>query len=187
MSDQAKSPANDPKGSEFVKNRDFAGLAKQMVDGSHHGVLTTVDRAGKPHVRWMGTLSFHDFPRFYALTAPTSRKITQIQENPSVEWMFSNPELSIILNLVGTAAVVVDIPIIKRVWKLIEDKSEAYFLNVPVKGAGFSVIETTVRRIECTLPREYLRLEADLPDGTESEHDRWARMEIVGVSLDPGK
>ena len=179
--DVASSVAEEWK--EYVKTGDLAGLTTRLIAENHHGVLTTVDAAGKPHVRWIGTLSFHDFPRFYALTAPTSRKIKHIQDQPCVEWMFSKADLSLIVNLIGNAAIVADTHIIKKVWRLIEDKSEAYFLNMPVKGAGFTLIETTVSRIECTLPQQYLRLETEIIHTPETEHERWRTTQMVGVSL----
>ncbi|EDY19066.1 pyridoxamine 5'-phosphate oxidase-related FMN-binding [Chthoniobacter flavus Ellin428] len=131
---------------------DIIGVAKGLVDGRHFGVLSTINQDGKPEVRWMSTLSFDDFPRFYTLTHPHSRKVEQIKHHPSVNWMFSNHNLSLILNLIGRARVLTDTPTLKRVWQKIEDKSHAYFLKQYAKAPGFVVIETTVEVIECTSP-----------------------------------
>lgn len=131
---------------------DIIGVAKGLVDGRHFGILGTVDEKGSPAVRWMSTLSFDEFPRFYTLTHPRSRKVEQIKHHSEVTWMFSNHDLSLILNLKGTARVITDRPILKRVWKQIEDKSHAYFLKQYADAPGFVVIETTVETIECTSP-----------------------------------
>ena len=135
--------------------------AKTLIDGTHPGVLCSADDNGTPQVRWMATFSFDEFPIFYALTGANSRKSGQIVRCPQVNWMFSNADLSLILNLVGTARVLTDTPTLKRVWQQVEDKSQAYFLNQYIKGAGFVVIETTVQRIECTSPQSAGRLTFD--------------------------
>jgi general stress protein 26 len=132
------------------------GAAKRLVDGHHFGVLSTVDQNGNPEVRWMSTLSFDDFPRFYTLTHPHSRKVEQIKRHPEVNWMFSNHDLSLILNLIGKARVLTDTPTLKRVWQKIENKSHAYFLQHYAKAPGFVIIETNVEVIECTSPRNAL-------------------------------
>ena len=132
--------------------------AKTLIDGTHAGVLCSADDNGTPQVRWMATFSFDEFPIFYALTGTSSRKSEQIARCPQVNWMFSNADLSLILNLVGAARVLTDTPTLKRIWRQVEDKSRAYFLNQYIKGAGFVVIETTVKRIECTSPQSAGRL-----------------------------
>jgi general stress protein 26 len=136
---------------------DFIGLAEQLMDGHHAGVLTTLDDEGRPHSRWMGTFSFREFPRFHALTSPQSAKVEQIRKNPAVEWMLSNQDLSLVLNLRGHARILQDTASIKRAWKAIEDKTHAFFLQAYNEKPGMVVIETVVDRIECTVPRENLK------------------------------
>lgn len=150
-------PVIDSDSFDIEDSEDIVGLAKTLVNGSHAGVLSSVDADGKPEVRWMSTLSFEEFPVFYTLTAPGSRKVVQIQQHPDVNWMFSNHDLSLIVNLTGTARVLTDTPTLKRVWQQIEDKSHAYFLKQYSKGPGFVVIETTVSAIECSSPKNSLR------------------------------
>lgn len=152
----SNSPISENDHFDIEDGEDIIGVAKGLVDGHHLGVLSTVNESGKPEVRWMSTLSFDDFPRFYTLTHPHSRKVEQIQRHPAVNWMFSNDDLSLILNLIGKARVLTDTPTLKRVWQKIEDKSQAYFLKEYAKGPGFVVIETTVEVIECTSPDKAL-------------------------------
>ena len=136
---------------------EIIALAKTLVNGQRTGALGTVDGEGRPCVRWMSTLAFDEFPIFYALTAPESRKVRHIQQHAQVNWMFSNDDLSVVLNLIGHARVLTDTPTLKRVWRQVEDKSHAYFLMQYAKGPGFVVIETTVESIECTSPQQCLR------------------------------
>ena len=150
-------PEIDSDSFDIEDSEDIIGLARTLVDGSHIGLLCTVNLEGKPEVRWMSTLSFDGFPIFHTLTGPESRKVREIKEHPDVNWMFSNHDLSLILNLIGKARVLTDTPTLKRIWKQIEDKSHLYFLNQYSKGPGFVVIETKVEEIECTSPKNGFR------------------------------
>ena len=147
----------DPKNREQV-----ISMAKQLLKGNNPGILSTVDQSGFPQSRWMATMSFDDFPDLYTLTAANSRKVGQIQEHPVVHWMFSNHDLSFVVNLTGRAEIFLrDAQTMKRVWKQITDKSRAFFLGDSVEGPGFVVIHTKVEMIECTLPRKILRFLID--------------------------
>ena len=143
----------DPKDREQI-----ISMARQLLIGNNPGILSTVDQSGFPQSRWMATMSFEDFPDLYTLTAATSRKVAQIQEHPIVHWMFSNHDLSFVVNLTGRAEIFLrDAQTMKRVWKQITDKSRAFFLGDSAEGPGFVVIHTKVEMIECTIPRKVLR------------------------------
>jgi general stress protein 26 len=139
-------------------------LTKKMADGTRPGVLATVDENGAPHLRWMATLSLHDFPLLYTITSPISRKIQHIVEHPQVSWMFSNEEMNVIVNLRGNARIVTDSAKIQQVWKMLEDKSRAYFLSISTEGAGFAVIETEIEDIDCIVPKYEIRFQAHAAD-----------------------
>ena len=82
------------------KNRQqIISMARELLKGGNPGILSTVDQSGFPQSRWMATMSFDDFPDLYTLTSATSRKVAQIQEHPIVHWMFSNQDLSFVVNL----------------------------------------------------------------------------------------
>jgi general stress protein 26 len=128
-------------------------IAKRMADGRRPGILATVDEKGRPHLRWMATLSLEEFPLLYTITSPASRKIEHINRNPEVSWMFTNEEMNVIININGQARMTTDSAKMNRVWKLLEDKSKAYFLNIQTDGPGFAVIETEIEDIECVIPQ----------------------------------
>ena len=153
----------DPKNREKV-----IGMVRQLLKGNNPGILTTVDLSGFPQSRWMATMSFDDFPNLYTLTSATSRKVAQIQEHPIVDWMFSNRDLSFIVNLTGRAGIFLrDAETMKRVWQQIVDKSRAFFLGDSVDDRGFVVIHTKVEMIECTIPRKVLKFAIDPAEMTK--------------------
>ncbi|HUB67839.1 MAG TPA: pyridoxamine 5'-phosphate oxidase family protein [Candidatus Methylacidiphilales bacterium] len=132
-------------------------LAQQLADGNHPGVLATVGQEGNPHLRWMGTLSFQEFPHLYALTSPLSRKVGHIRVHPQVSWMFATDTSSMVINLSGKASILTDQGAINRIWRLIENKSNAYFLSLNMNADGVAVIDTVVEDIECIVPHYDLR------------------------------
>ena len=136
---------------------EFTALARELMVGHHAGVLTTVDEEARPHARWMGTTSLSEFPRFHSITSPHSAKVAHIERNPRVDWMFSSANFSLILNFASTAHILRDTASIKRAWRAIEDKSQAFFLDAFNEKPGFVVIETVVCAIQCTVPRENLQ------------------------------
>ena len=147
----------DPKSREEI-----VSTARSLLTGGNAGILSTIDESGSPQSRWMATMSFDDFPDLYTLTSATSRKVAQIKNNPLVHWMFSNEDLSFIVNLAGTAEVYLhEAEAMKRIWRQIVDKSRAFFLGDSVKGPGFVVIHTKVVRVECTIPKKVLTYSID--------------------------
>jgi general stress protein 26 len=164
------SPAVEIDNFEIEDSDDIIGIAKSVVDGHHPGIMATVDEHGKPAVRWMSTLSFDQFPIFYTLTRPDSRKVGQIAGNPVVNWMFFNRNRTLILNLIGKARVLNDTPTLKRIWNKVVDKSLPYFMDQYAKGAGFVVIETRVELIECTSPKSALQFKIDVSEMKEPHY-----------------
>jgi len=152
-------PKEPTKHAEYVID-----LAKKLADGKRPGILATVDKYGMPHLRWMATLSLHDWPLLYTITSPASRKIQHIIEHPQVSWMFSNDEMNVIVNIRGKARLAHDFGKMQRVWKLLEDKSKAYFLSIAADGPGFAVIETEIEDIDCIVPKYEIRFQAHKAD-----------------------
>jgi len=138
-------------------SEDLLGLVKSLIDGTHPGVLTTVEASGRPHARWMATISLDDFPRIYSLTSDKSRKVGEIEHNPAVNWMFSSPDLSMVVNLAGTARILRDSKSLIMTWNQIRNKSRAYFLRNCTESPGYVTIETIVHSVECCTPQNAMR------------------------------
>jgi general stress protein 26 len=150
---------------QAIKHAEYiVEIAKRLANGRRPGVLATVDERGMPHLRWMATLSLHDWPLLHTITSPVSAKVTHIANNPQVSWMFSNEELNIIVNIRGKARIVTDVAKTRKVWKLLEDKSKAYFLSIANDGPGFAVLETEIEDIDCIVPKYDIRFQAHAGD-----------------------
>ncbi len=151
-------PARSGESFDIEDSDDLFGIARQLIDGRHFGVLTTVDSGGAPHARWMATMTFEKFPRVLTLTSAGSSKVRHIRANQQVEWLFANEDFTLVLNLKGRARIFTDTVSVKRAWKAIENKSHAYFLNNLAGDPEIAVIETVVERIDCTAAQHGLRL-----------------------------
>lgn len=136
-------------------------LAKKLANGKRPGILATVDEQGMPHMRWMATLSLRDWPLLYTITSPASRKVQHIGKNPNVSWMFTNEEMNVIVNIRGKARIATDFGKRQHVWKLLEDKSKAYFLSIAADGPGFAVIETEIEDIDAIIPKYDIKFHAE--------------------------
>jgi general stress protein 26 len=145
------------------RNRDqMISMARRLLRADNVGMFCTIDESGFPQARWMATMSFDDFPDLSTLTSARSRKVAQVQAHPTVHWVFSNRELTFIVNLTGSAEIYLhEAEAMKRIWQQIVDRSRAYFMQDPTKGPGFVVIHTKVESIECTLPRKVVTVSID--------------------------
>jgi general stress protein 26 len=155
-------PVLDPHLVDWKEGDDIFAVVRHLVNGTHPGVLTTVDDCGQPHARWMASLSFDEIPLIYTLTSAESRKVRHIESNPQVNWMFSNANLSLILNLEGSAMILRDTKTIKRVWDQIQNKEQAYFLKNSMEGRGIAVMATRIKHIECCNPKNSLRFAVEI-------------------------
>ena len=162
-----KPSADPPKlpSAKATKHAEYViDIAKKLADGKRPGILATVDEQGMPHLRWMATLSLHDWPRLYTITSPNSRKVQHIKAHPSVSWMFSNNEMNVVVNIRGKARIATDVVKMQHVWKLLEDKSKAYFLSIATDGPGYAVIETEIEDIDCIVPKYDIKFQAHSVD-----------------------
>ena len=98
-------PETDVDSLDPKNRRQIISMARELLQTGNPGIFCTVDQNEFPQSRWMATMSFDDFPDLYTLTSATSRKVAQIQENPTVHWMFSNRDLTFVVNLTGRAEI----------------------------------------------------------------------------------
>jgi|GEM_PF-382166 len=119
------------------------------------GVLSTVDASGRPHATWMGTVAPPSLDRILTMTSPDSRKIINILQNPTVEWMLTDEPMARVLYLRGKAHVIEDPLQVAAAWEQLGDKRQAWFMRFQEKvGISFFVIETLVEEVEYREPHE---------------------------------
>jgi len=160
---------------------DWIPLLKEMLAGEYPGLLATIDENGVPQMRWMSTVSFEYLPNLFALTSPHSPKVAQIARNPMVSWMFFNVDLSLIVNLQGSAEILRDDVTIRSVWRTLSEERQRLFLDQYLNGERGVVIRTRVARIDCHSPINNLSFEADPRKlgGTVPHHETFEDRSIL--------
>lgn len=126
------------------------------------GLLTTADDNGVPHSTWMATIEATDDGTLVALTSPDSRKVSNILENPNVEWLFSSKDFLSFVYFSGVAEVLNDPSEMKGYWNSMIEKDRAYFLDKGNSSPGFSIIKTHVDSIQLVQPKENLCHDLDV-------------------------
>lgn len=129
-------------------------VVDSLIEGRGEALLTTASADGKPHTTWMATIALPDEGgELVTITSPTSRKATNIRENPVVEWLFTDELKRCLVYLEGKAEVVEDPARVKHGWAALPDKDRAYFLNFINSGIGFAVISSKVQTATLVMPR----------------------------------
>ncbi|HHT45304.1 MAG TPA: pyridoxamine 5'-phosphate oxidase family protein [Fastidiosipila sp.] len=115
-----------------------------VLDDSKTGVMATVDKDGKPHLRWMTPLILPQWPgALFAVTSPDFPKVMQLDGNNHVEWMIQTRALDQVINVSGGINIL-DNPSLKaQVIEAIGQKL-AVFWKVNTASTDFVVLETII-------------------------------------------
>ena len=133
--------------------------ATRIVHESGAGVLATVGADHQPHATWMGGVGAKNgLDEVLTITAPHTRKVSNLRENPRAEWMFSSPTKETIVYLSGPTELITQSPECDDLWEEIPNKSQAYFLKYYEVAKGFAVIRTKVERVEVVKPLVFKKI-----------------------------
>lgn len=114
----------------------------EILEDSPTSILATMDKEGRPHIRWMVPTVLLGSPGLiYAVTAPDAKKVQQIQDTGHAEWLLQRRDLSEIVNLRG-ATRILDHPSLMR--EVIErlGKKLHHFWKFNSEVYDFAIIET---------------------------------------------
>jgi general stress protein 26 len=125
------------------------GKIQAIIDAHGAGVLATVDKGGRPHMRWLTPIVFpNKIGMVYALTLPSFPKVAQIRSTPQVEWLFQTTTLQEVVTARGKASIV-DNPSLRSevlealgrhlyaMWKLTEDVRDLLVLETALEEAVY--------------------------------------------------
>lgn len=138
----------------MATNSDMLNRAIHVINEYYVGMLTTVDEAGVPHARWMGSsLAAGSLSTLYTLTGKQTRKLAQIRANPNVCWVFSSPDYQEVVTLWGQAQVLDAPSAVQSVWDRLVDAARAYCMSTIEGEPEFAIIQTNVREGEIICPK----------------------------------
>jgi len=137
-----------------VNASELTGRLERLLSLSKVGLLTTVDKEGFPHSRWMTPTMVKGRPDYlYAVTAPDSPKAGQIIVHPQVGWTFQSRVLDEIVSVSGSAELVVDPQLRAEVLEAIGPNLQIFW-KVNGDSRNLVIVETRILEIGCFLPLE---------------------------------
>lgn len=129
---------------------EFTSILDTIIEDAKTAVLATVDKEGRPHVRWMTPTLLPDRPgAIYAVTSPDFQKAAHLEVNPQVSWMFQTRLLSRIahvsgpINVIDNSAMKTEVleHIGRRLnvfWRVNKDPSKLVVLETVIETAEYS-------------------------------------------------
>jgi pyridoxamine 5'-phosphate oxidase len=120
---------------------------ESILEEAKTAVLASRDDKGYPHMRWMTPAILRGRQdALYALTSSAFAKVTQVSENPEVEWMFQNLSLTRVINLRGKVNVIDNpsirslvlenvLPRLRAFWKAQPDERDLIVLETVLEEA----------------------------------------------------
>lgn len=143
-----------------MKEVEFTSLLDTIIEDAKTAVLATVDKEGRPHLRWMTPTLLSDRPgAVYAVTSPDFKKIAHLRENPQATWMFQTRMLSRIAHVSGPVNVIDNSAMKAEVlegigrrlnvfWRVNKDPSKLVVLETVIEQATYSEpMKNTYERI----------------------------------------
>lgn len=130
--------------------------ASELVSHTKAAVMTTANSIGQPHAAWMNVLADSSMETVVAISAPTTQKIKNLQENPSVEWMFASPTMESVVYLTGPTEILTG-ELAQNYWNSMPNKSKAPYKNYSTSEdhKDFAIICTKVDNIVYCRPPVY--------------------------------
>ena len=117
-----------------------------IIDEAKTALLTTVDRNGNPHTRWMTPTILKDRANaIFAITSANFEKIAHLKDNSNIEWTFQSKNLETIINIRGRMNVLDNSSIKNEVFEAIGPKLNAFWKLKADDESSLLVLETVIR------------------------------------------
>jgi general stress protein 26 len=132
-----------------MDRKKFKVLLSGIIEDAKTAVLATVDKDGRPYMRWMTPTQLPDRPgAIYAVTSPDFAKIVHLADNPKVQWMFQTRLLNRIayadglVNIIDNSAMKAEViqGIGRRLnvfWRVNNDPSKLVVLETVLEKAQY--------------------------------------------------
>jgi pyridoxamine 5'-phosphate oxidase len=140
-----------------MTKRDMMAQIGKILDDAKTGLLATVDKEGKPHMRWLTpTVIRGRSGALYNITSQDSEKLKQLEENPHVQWMIQSRALDMIITVNGRINVI-DNPFLRtEVLEAVGDRL-GVFWKIHENDWELVVLETIIERATYYLPMKHVK------------------------------
>jgi len=135
-----------------MTKRDIMAEIGKILDDAKTALLATVDREGRPHMRWLTPAVIRGrVGALYNVTAPNSEKLEQLRANPNVQWMIQTRALDRIITLNGKINIVENPSIRTEVLEAVGDKLTVFW-KIHEQEWEVCVLETVIENATFYLP-----------------------------------
>ena len=90
---------------------------RELIRGIEFAMLTTLDRDGRLHSRPMAVLDAEQDGELWFFVSAGSVRAGDIREHEAVNLTYTSPDRQLYVSVCGTAAIVVDRALARRLWK----------------------------------------------------------------------
>ncbi len=147
-----------------MNKNELLHLLGEIIDDAKTAVLSTVDSAGAPHVRWVSPALLKGRPEsIFMVTSRHFTKVNQVETNPRVEWMFQTRALTKVVNVRGSIATLSNAAIRSEVLEVLAPGLRTFWTITQNNDPDLVVLETRVQEAVVFLPidgsRETVRFE----------------------------
>ncbi|MBN1687419.1 MAG: pyridoxamine 5'-phosphate oxidase family protein [Spirochaetales bacterium] len=126
----------------------FVSLLGAIMDEAKTAVMATVDKKGRPHMRWMTpTLLSGRSGAIYAVTSPEFEKVKHLSANPQSSWIFQTKLLNRIATASGPVNVIDNSAMKAEVLEGIGRRLNVFW-RVNVDPSSLVVLETVIEEAE---------------------------------------
>ncbi len=134
-----------------MEQNELLYIAETILDDVKTAILSTTDRQGASHMRWMTPVFLKNDPGIlYCVTSPHFQKVLQLQDQPMVEWMIQTPALDKIVNLSGVINILDNPSIKNEVMEAVGKRLQTFWKINP--ETEFVVLETIINKGSLFLP-----------------------------------
>lgn len=146
-------PLPEDADSDLQRARHLYGLLESAAPLTC--LLSTLTPDGRPHATWMfASRSTDTDSEILSITSPDSDKVQNLRANRRVEWLITSQDRLQQLYLEGEAEIVEQVSEIRRLWAMINDQQQLYFMKFYNSGLGFSIVRTRVTSAIYVAPEE---------------------------------
>jgi general stress protein 26 len=133
---------------ERMDSKQMMNTLDRLLEEAKVAILANIDESGNPSMRWMSPgLVRGQEGLLYAVTSPKFKKTSQLEKNPSVQWMVQTRDLSEIVSIRGTMQVLDNPSLRSTVMEAIGTKL-ATFWKINENDTDVVILETVIDEME---------------------------------------
>ena len=140
-----------------MTKRDMMAHIGKILDDAKTGLLATVDKEGRPHMRWLTPAIIRGRSgALYNITSLDSDKLKQLEENPYVQWMIQSRALDRIITVNGKINIIENPFLRTEVLEAVGDRL-GVFWKIHENDWELVVLETIIERATYYLPMKHVK------------------------------